>query len=316
MEDREATSSSVFLFEKPDILIGYHLSADLRLPRASVGKQQLYLQLLGGRLFGHALPDQIPTLLRNEKLTFGWVTPDDEIEFGSYRLRSILNGIRSVLDEEEILENPLVSSSSSVPPIRFEHRASAPQIFRAVVNRTLSLVWATQNRANFASATTASRQFTVVWFGLLKASGLQIWVVGVESASTEIRSNTLCSNRVMCSSWGGIRLPPRLRIRFERHCRSSDRDRTRRFRADRSSRNPANTIIRHNHTDGGGYSAPAIGPHYGAFYRRCRNGHFSSSNNSCMVSCRCFARDVQAATRVYASRNETIPERQPGISPP
>jgi hypothetical protein len=132
-------TESVFVFEKPSILLGQHPNADIRLLDSGIGRRHLYLQLLGGSLFAVSLVGNCPLRLGEQERKAGWINAADTIEFGSYALR-ILEGVSEAPPTDGSLANPLVSSVNGIGPLCLEFRGDPVRTFRGHVNRPLSLV--------------------------------------------------------------------------------------------------------------------------------------------------------------------------------
>jgi pSer/pThr/pTyr-binding forkhead associated (FHA) protein len=139
LENREAETKNTFLFEQPFILVGQHAAADIRLKHPAVGTRHFLLQLLGGRLFCVQLSNRSPLHWRGKANQWGWIIPEDRIQFGPFAL-SVLDGLPDSSSEHEMYPNPLMSSPDFIPPVVLEYRSNVARPFRGQVNRALSLL--------------------------------------------------------------------------------------------------------------------------------------------------------------------------------
>jgi pSer/pThr/pTyr-binding forkhead associated (FHA) protein len=74
-------------FHKPFVLVGRDSRADLTLPDPDAAARQLYLQLVGGQLFGVQLSDRTAVFADGRSWECGWLRPGDELAIGRVRLR-------------------------------------------------------------------------------------------------------------------------------------------------------------------------------------------------------------------------------------
>ena len=76
-------------FRKPYVLVGRGQGADMGVDNDDTAPRQLYLQLLGGRLYAVQLSEEHPTLQNNQLWRSGWVSPDDHFGIHETTLRVI-----------------------------------------------------------------------------------------------------------------------------------------------------------------------------------------------------------------------------------
>jgi FHA domain len=138
LENEQNRSKSIFSFEQPNILVGRHPAAELRIEHPEIGQRHLYLQMLDGRLFGIALPEAKTASWPGMTKKSGWIAAQDSICFGPFTLHAI-DGLNSQ-PQTTATANPLASVPNGVPPLWFEHRYSRDKTFRGVLNRSLSFV--------------------------------------------------------------------------------------------------------------------------------------------------------------------------------
>ena len=62
-------------FRKPYVLVGRGRGADMGIDNDDTALRQLYLQLLGGRLYAVQLSEEHPTARGDELWRSGWVSP-------------------------------------------------------------------------------------------------------------------------------------------------------------------------------------------------------------------------------------------------
>src|SRR5205085_352135 len=77
---------------KPFALIGRDPRADLNVPDPDVAARQLYLQLIGGRLFGVRLSDRAATSAAGRLWDSGWLRPGDEVTVKRVAVRVVATG--------------------------------------------------------------------------------------------------------------------------------------------------------------------------------------------------------------------------------
>ena len=138
LENRETGSKNTFDLAQPNVLVGQHAAADIRLKHPDVGTRHFLLQLFDGRLFCLQLSNRSPVYWGGKPNSWGWIGPQDQILFGPFKL-SILDGLPGSIPGGDPYANPLMSSPNSAPPLFLEHR-SAGRPFRGQVNRALSLL--------------------------------------------------------------------------------------------------------------------------------------------------------------------------------
>jgi hypothetical protein len=130
-------ASSVYDFHQPFALIGHHERADLRLPHPEISQRQLYLQVLGGRVFGVHLSPRVPTWWDGTARASGWITKDETIAFGPYQLRLLLPALEAT--EDESLVDPLAITPDG-EPVALELLREGATPLRGAINRTLALI--------------------------------------------------------------------------------------------------------------------------------------------------------------------------------
>jgi FHA domain len=130
-------ASSVYDFHQPFALIGHHERADLRLPHPEISQRQLYLQVLGGRVFGVHLSPRVPTWWAGTARASGWITKDETIAFGPYQLRLLLPALEATDDES--LPDPLAIAPDG-EPVALELLREGATPLRGAINRTLALI--------------------------------------------------------------------------------------------------------------------------------------------------------------------------------
>jgi pSer/pThr/pTyr-binding forkhead associated (FHA) protein len=131
------SSTSVYDFQQPFVLIGHHERADLRLPHPEVSQRQLYLQVLGGRVFGVHLSSRVPTWWGGMARASGWVAKDEPISFGPYQLRVLVPALEAT--DTASLADPLAVTPDAEPVALELLRDGAPPLPGAI-NRTLALI--------------------------------------------------------------------------------------------------------------------------------------------------------------------------------
>src|SRR5271166_2343527 len=94
LENQQTRSKNIFSFVQPNILIGGHPAADIRIDDEAVGRRHLYLQMLDGRLFGVALPEGKAASWPGTEKKAGWIAPQELICFGPFTLQAI-DGVKS-----------------------------------------------------------------------------------------------------------------------------------------------------------------------------------------------------------------------------
>jgi len=137
LENQQTRSKSILSFVQPNILIGGHPAADIRIEHAEVGRRHLYLQMLDGGLFGVALPDGKAAGWPGAGKKAGWIAAQEPICFGPFTLQAI-DGLK--LQTHAVAANPLSTLANGVPPLWIEHRYSNDRTFRGLLNRSLSFV--------------------------------------------------------------------------------------------------------------------------------------------------------------------------------
>jgi pSer/pThr/pTyr-binding forkhead associated (FHA) protein len=137
VSSRRGAFSRTEEFRQPFALVGAHDRADLVLKDSKVSRRQLYLQVLGGRLFAVHLSARVPTFFGSEPLPAGWVVGGENLRFGRFELGFPGAPGEAVNGQPQ---NPLAAGSFSGPPVTLELKNGRPGANRAVIDRTLTLV--------------------------------------------------------------------------------------------------------------------------------------------------------------------------------
>jgi hypothetical protein len=133
-------AETAYIFQQPSVLIGSHERANLRLVHPEVSARQLYLQVLGGRLFAMPISPRTETRWAGAARQSGWVEPDEPVTFGPYSVR--LAGPVGAADRPQP-QDPLRSAPGGGPTVTLELlRGDAPPTY-GVLDRDLSLVGTT-----------------------------------------------------------------------------------------------------------------------------------------------------------------------------
>jgi len=139
VESSATNSRQERVFDGPFVLVGRHQRADLRLDSPEISSRQLYLHMIGGRLFGVHLSNHNPTLWGTTAKVSGWVDAEKGIKVGSYRLRfpSLTKTDRA---DPVHAANPLTAGSWHGQPVTLELQRGRSAPLPAVINRMMTLV--------------------------------------------------------------------------------------------------------------------------------------------------------------------------------
>ncbi len=169
LENQQTRSKNIFSFVQPNILIGGHPAADIRIDDPAIGRRHLYLQMLDGRLFGVALPEGEAASWPGTDKKAGWIAAQELISFGPFTLQAI-DGVNS--QTRAAVTNPLSTIANGVPPLWIEHRYSSDRKFRGLLNRSLSFV----GNSEFCKFRIQSERVSSIHCALVRAAD-GVWAV-------------------------------------------------------------------------------------------------------------------------------------------
>jgi hypothetical protein len=113
VEDSAGTPVGHWILPQPFVILGSDVQSDVRLPGEDVSKRHVYLQILGGRIFGFDLESRAGVKWGGIRTTSWWPRTGEPIEIGSYVVKVIRGGHSEPVAEEGgseggcDLENPL-----------------------------------------------------------------------------------------------------------------------------------------------------------------------------------------------------------------
>jgi pSer/pThr/pTyr-binding forkhead associated (FHA) protein len=108
--------------EQPFALVGSGVRSDLRLDDDQVSTRHLYLQVYDGRVFAFDLGSRTGTHWEDKQRPYGWLTGNEAIRVGRYRIRLDSDGL-SQKPAEGLSPEPLVSRAFQnplLPPVSLE----------------------------------------------------------------------------------------------------------------------------------------------------------------------------------------------------
>jgi pSer/pThr/pTyr-binding forkhead associated (FHA) protein len=165
VESKDSAFAKSFEFDQPFVLVGSCSGADLRLDHSVVSRRQVYVQLIGGRLFGVHLSSRTPTLWGTVAQSSGWLDANTPVSFGPFTLKAT-DMIAPVGPRPSIPVNPLAAASHPGPPATLELLNSSSGK-RVVLDRTLTLV----GNAPICKVRMNSSRVSSVHCGLVRTGG-------------------------------------------------------------------------------------------------------------------------------------------------
>ncbi len=139
VESAESRSRKEHLFNESFVLVGRHQRADLRLNSPEIGNRQLYLQVIGDRLFGVHLSTRMPTLWGRSAQPYGWINAGTILRVGQIKL-----GFPDLVDtaktDPKANLNPMAGGSWPGHPVTLELQRGRSRNQSASIDRVLTLV--------------------------------------------------------------------------------------------------------------------------------------------------------------------------------
>src|SRR5262245_16283393 len=208
VESSDDYSCSVFCFQQPYILLGHHECADIRLSNSEISQRQMYLQLIGGRLYCIALSQRVPTRWNGEIRPAGWIDFDDKITFGPFKLR-LLAGV-AASDEGNPPPPDMAGTGSHNPRISLELQRKTEAPLRGVLDRDMVLI----GHHRLCRIQIADPNLSSIHCSLVRTGG-ELWAVDL-CGKGGIQVNGVASRNILLEDGDRLELGGRsLRIRHE-----------------------------------------------------------------------------------------------------